>query len=475
MLRRASAFVLIAVAILTMACTVPLGPGFHTEKELLEVRFVSGSPPHLQFRATFTLKNSGNAPLDALDLSLPNEKDFGRSNLLIAVDGAAISPHPVAEPAALAEQAPSQTRVRIRFASPWPQNARRTLVVSYEFRQATTRGALLEIGEDSFTLSAESWYPVLRAPNHLFAKGDAPPGRFDFSVFVPQDFLVHAPGHPRGKKRRAAESEFRFRIREDDFSPFVVAGRYHEQRFSDSKSIILFWTFQPLPKNEVQRTGVRFASAVRFFEKSFGPRGKGSRPVWLVEIGGMNTPEVATLTSGQVAAGISESGLSSAEFLLATTWFNHLVTPLQGLDRVIASALAEYAVLALADARGDSAGLNSQVRVWLRLYDNEEDRRREKEGSLVDMASSDSVLHIFWAETKTKLLVVALRDFCGAEIFQRGVLRMIQGLRGRTYSFTDLRVALEAESGKDLGDFFRLWLNQPGIPADFRARYAPAK
>ena len=35
----------------------------------------------------------------------------------------------------------------------------------------------------------------------------------------------------------------------------------------------------------------------------------------------------------------------------------------------------------------------------------------------------------------------------------------------------DLRVAIQLETGEDPAEFFRLWLNQPGIPDEFRKKY----
>jgi aminopeptidase N len=52
---------------------------------------------------------------------------------------------------------------------------------------------------------------------------------------------------------------------------------------------------------------------------------------------------------------------------------------------------------------------------------------------------------------------------------------MLQGLRGSTYGWVDLRVAVEAETGRDMGEFFRRWLNEPGIPENFRKRYEVKK
>jgi hypothetical protein len=44
--------------------------------------------------------------------------------------------------------------------------------------------------------------------------------------------------------------------------------------------------------------------------------------------------------------------------------------------------------------------------------------------------------------------------------------------RGLSLSLDDFRSALEAEAGRSMADMFRLWLNHPGIPDDFRMRYA---
>jgi hypothetical protein len=49
---------------------------------------------------------------------------------------------------------------------------------------------------------------------------------------------------------------------------------------------------------------------------------------------------------------------------------------------------------------------------------------------------------------------------------------MVTLLRGQETSYDALRSALEHSSGKNLAEPFRVWLNDKGIPADFRSRYA---
>ena len=368
------------LALFATSCAVPLGPGFHTEKELLEVRFVPGSPPHLEVRATYRLKNSGNAPLDALDISLPDEKDFGRQNLRITVDGAAVSPQ------SLASNAPDAATTRIAFAAPWPQKSKRTLVVSYQLAASSDTERSFGLDASSFVLSTGGWYPQPRAPEGLFARGDAPPLRFIFSVFVPDGFLVHAAGHPQGRKRRAAETEFRFRITADDFSPFVVAGRYHEQQFKDSGRVITFWSLQPLPPDQIQRAAPRLSATAEIFAKLFGPMQarKRSYPLWIVETPfpppqnspgtrlaqAGHAPGVALVSSSAFAKTVeSEEFLALVERAWASTWTQHVVRPAPGADEFLADALTRYAILVADQARRGEPARLSYASEFLNSYD----------------------------------------------------------------------------------------------------------
>jgi aminopeptidase N len=48
---------------------------------------------------------------------------------------------------------------------------------------------------------------------------------------------------------------------------------------------------------------------------------------------------------------------------------------------------------------------------------------------------------------------------------------MVTLLRGQQASYDSLRSALEASTGKNLAELFRIWLNEKGMPAEFRDRY----
>lgn len=470
---------LLAGLSLCAACAVPLGPGFLVRKELLEVRFVPTSPPHLEIRATFDLRNSGNAPLDSLDVSLPDEKLFGRSNLRVELDGALVSPRP-------APDAPPST-LRVPFASPWPQKTQHTLVISYDLMQSADSPAPLGIADNSFFLSTEDWYPLPRAPKGLFAYGDARPRRFDLVVRVPDGFLVHAAGQVKGKRRRAAESEFRFRISTDDFFPFVVAGRYHEQQYKDSNGAVLFWTFQPLPADRVHRVGPALVSTAKNFGAVFGSPWPGKRqlPMRIVERrfpqgtlhSGSGTatfdhfPAGALIHPNGFAVGsASEDSLTLVEQSWPWTWAQDVARPSAAPDETLQHALIHYAALLAELSRSNGAPRPFRVQSFLRSFENLSATAKEIPVAL--LMPNDPEPQYAIGNWKAALFLVALEDEIGTDNLHRALRQMIQGLRGSTYSFTDLRSAAEVASGKNLAEFFRLWLNQPGIPADFRARYA---
>ena len=72
---------------------------------------------------------------------------------------------------------------------------------------------------------------------------------------------------------------------------------------------------------------------------------------------------------------------------------------------------------------------------------------------------------------KAELFLLALEAQCGKEKLRRALAWMVRSLRGKPVDYEDLRSALEAETRQNLSEFFRVWLNHPGIPGDFRARY----
>jgi aminopeptidase N len=64
-----------------------------------------------------------------------------------------------------------------------------------------------------------------------------------------------------------------------------------------------------------------------------------------------------------------------------------------------------------------------------------------------------------------------LEDLCGRDNLRAAFQHIVRARRGDEVADEELRAAAEAASQRDLAEMFRAWLNRPGIPDDFRARY----
>lgn len=254
---------------------MPLAPGYAVEKESLEVRYVPGSPPHLAVRAAYQLRNVGNAPLSSISVTLPNEKGTGRDNLKVAVDGREITLASATTTAP--NEAPDDT-IDIPFNPPWPLKQRRNLVISYDLAGGKTLGTPAFVGEQGFHFNVAGWLPELHAPKVLLAHGVGRPDGTQIHLFVPGGFLALCSGQSVGAKKQGGESEYRFRLRLADLEPFIVAGRYHEQRVQSAGEDIRFWTFDELSRDAMQHAAERVAATLAFYEATFGPRGKRRSP-----------------------------------------------------------------------------------------------------------------------------------------------------------------------------------------------------
>ncbi len=232
---------MLAASAMFCACGVALGPGYTIEKQQYDVHWTGTS--ELLVRSTYRVKNTGKTPIDYLEFELPEASH--RSGLQVWLDGA-----PVATEAA-DESAPAGT-VRIPVSPALALKKTQALVIEYRLRGPVSEGS----ATPSFFLETQGWYPELHKQEGLFGSGGNPPEKWDLRVTVPRDFLVHASGAHKGTKRRNDMVEHRFRQRPDrDSTPFVVAGRYHEQRARTAGSEVILWTFQPLQEAVAQAVG----------------------------------------------------------------------------------------------------------------------------------------------------------------------------------------------------------------------------
>ncbi len=125
---------------------------------------------------------------------------------------------------------------------------------------------------------------VSSAPKRLFAKGEQRADLAYLSIVIPKDFLVVASGLQTGRKTRGETVEYRYRLREKDGGPFVIAGHYKQQIAKEKGAHVYFWTFQGLLEDAVTSAGEQLAAAAQFFDSTFVTRARGKSPLWVVEI-----------------------------------------------------------------------------------------------------------------------------------------------------------------------------------------------
>ncbi len=72
---------------------------------------------------------------------------------------------------------------------------------------------------------------------------------------------------------------------------------------------------------------------------------------------------------------------------------------------------------------------------------------------------------------RAALFFVALEDLCGRDNFSEAFREIVRSRGGDIVTGDELRAATEENYRHDLAQMFRDWLNEPGIPDEFRGRY----
>ena len=458
------------------ACAVPLAPGYHVVKESREIQFVATSPPALQIQSTYKLQNSGTADLKFLDVTLPIASVYGRSDLHAELDGHAA----ILAPLPTEFQADSPNDLRLSFDSDWKQRAQHDLSIDYTLRAPIQMGARITLNNDDFHLGSRGGFAVLEPPKHLLAPFPKRPDEMYYTVRVPKDFRVLARGTPAGKKANGQDVDYRYRLHADDLSIYVVAGRYSESKPAGNDGPI-FWTMQPASIEAARARAI--GEAWNTLQTDFGSLDKNIRAPHIVEVA--NLPEHISGEGGVAAvpfpggALVSSTALApdlpSDEFAevvshaLAHNWLGDEIYPAANATLVLGEGLPEYAMLVIDEERGGQDARVRRIARYLNAYDT--GLTMGKEETLATATMNDPPAERRIALAKALLFFAALEDQCGRQAMREGIKEIVTLLRGQEVTYPALRAALEEKSGKNLAPTFRLWLNEKGIPDDFRARY----
>ncbi|MGP8156920.1 MAG: hypothetical protein ACLQMT_08680 [Candidatus Acidiferrales bacterium] len=466
----------LSLALFASACAVPLAPGYRILKESQSVKFVPGSAPELRIRTDYTLENTGNSELTFVDVTLPDEMQFGRTDLRAQVDGRETSLANL--PAEYQEEQPNVLRIPVD--PPWKQKQTREVEIEYTFRAPADGGQQITIGDEDFHLGSRGWFPLLQAPKHFLAPYPKRPISTAYTVRVPANFLVLARGEPASRKTDGSEIEYRFDLGKRDLTPYIVAGRYKAS--SARRNAAIFWTLAPL-KDDPATAEERITAAWSILEEDFGPLDANMRAPHVVESSELRGdfgaeaeaataafPGGALVNPAALAQGIgSEDFLEGVTLALARSWFDEEMYPAPGAAVVMGEGLPEYATIAIEEARNGEPGRRQRILYYLEEYDQAKKAAAEK--PLGAAMASDSGDERRMALAKAALFFAALEDACGQAQMRGGLKQLVALFSGEEAGYEDLRAELELSSGKDLAEMFRVWLNQKGIPEEFRARY----
>jgi len=449
-----------AACLALAACAVPLGPGYEIEKQEVLLTYSPEAPQTVRVRAAYRLKNAGNADLSELDLRLPAQLASQHANepirARVLVEGREAAVRPKEAPSANGGAAGGAVAT-VSFASPWPQKKKLALVVEYDLA--------LPAQLDAFYFDAGDWFPELVVPDALLAKGRERADKVDLRLRVPQGWRAISSGRERGSRRvrpRGGDAlrEFRFEVKRLDFAPYVVAGQYHEQRFTSAGRTLVFWTLTP--QASFQSDATNYFQALAALENFFGPRRDPRHPTWIVEEGyprqvgigpfphGVLQPEGKVTPQAAVPSG-GDGDMTPLRnrMLFARLWTAHDASPGDS-DSLLENGLALYASM----VTEPSMAAQRTAFIGESCTEQAQDPRKERDP-------------VFFQA----LFLHALEDRIGKENVQHGVRRMIQGMQGSTYGWNEIRSALEAESGQDLAEMFRTWLGDGGIPEEFCKKY----
>jgi hypothetical protein len=487
----------VGVALQT-GCGAALGPGFGHAARQIEISPADSESLHV--RVTDRLVNAGNRSLTFLDVNLPAKVAAEQDHLAIRVDDHA------ANTSTFGPGAP----VRIIFDPPWKIGEQRTIVMQYDLHPDNSGRGIVADATNGFDIADREMFPAWAAPYGIFATGDSRARTEYTEITAPPDFRVLGAGRRGRASRDGTRTIYRFSARRADASVYAIAGRFQERRVETPDGPVIFWTFQSLDAKQAQAAANRLAAAAATYRDLFGRVPKRFGPIRVVEMPASETaatlaearaesqaassqpkssedsdvgigsgidaasfPQGVLLDERLMAQGVdAEPVLERAEYEMARTWFGWYAKPSAESQILLGRGMSLYAVTRAEAARGGDAARAAAVARLLADYESA--RLRAEDGPLLrlppDATPEKQTTHAY----KSALFLVALEDSAGRGNFDGAVRRILRATTGKDIDVDELRSALEAATGHDFAELFRLWLNRPGIPDDFRQRYAVA-
>jgi hypothetical protein len=472
---------LILLSVSLFGCAVALGPGFNHAYRSVDVSATSIEPAHVHVQVSDKLENIGDRSLAYLDVVLPSGPSFGTSNVSVKVGGKGVADRRVTRE--------SSASLQIPFDPPWPQGEEREIAFAYDLAPTPEGRGVVGATANDFYLADPSVFPAWQPPLGPFAQGSLRAQTQQLEVTVPADFRVLGVGHEQRIKHHGESVRHRFEMAGAEFPPFLVAGRYQEERVETRSGAVVFWTRQSLDENVARMAAQRLAATNSTYEDVFGSITRSHLPIHVVETAAELAP-ILSVTSNISAASFPEGvlfdhraialGLTSgpvldlADYELARSWFGWHVRPRPEADLLLGRGMALFATLHAAERRGGAPARQQEIVRLIGTYDSLGTANDEKPGfgPAVGYSREEATAKSY----KGALFLLSLEEIAGEEKFHRALRRILADMTGQEkIGSAELRSAVEAEAGRNLAGEFHAWLDHPGLPAEFRAHHAAAR
>jgi len=438
------------------------------------VRFVPKPEPRIEVAADYQLKNRGTRPLQELELRLPGRR-FRSSGLHATWDSAELTLTPD----------PDTPRNTIaKFAEPWNTLARHTLHLTTEFLPPQEGDSSASFSSHAFFLPAAAWSLDLLPPDGLFGTGGVPPKKWNLLVAVPDGFQIHTSGVQKKSARKGGETVVLAEQGKEDPYPFVVGGRYFTAEIGKGSEKVHLWTSKPQDSAKLRDASDALARVVAAYDAAFGARKKEASQIWIVEcpaapgcftnlnplrpkLLGQEEDErtTAEMISGDTMMADLREGTptlaTGAAPSLAASWLGYAQNPAFYEQSPPLTMLPAFAAALGHDAAVGGDSRTKTIRRALRLVP-----QGEKKGEKARKEEDPAVVR-----AKSFLFFYALQDRYGAETFRKATQNMLYLRRERGFNLDDLIAAFEQETHQNVAEFVRMWMKQPGVPEEFRARY----
>lgn len=474
---------LLCLALLSVSllgCAVALGPGFNHAYRSVDVSATSIEPTHVHVQVSDKLENIGNRSLTYLDVALPDGPSFGTTNVSVKVDGRAVTELKITRG--------SGPSLRIPYNPPWLQGQEREIAFSYDLDPAPQGRGVVAATANGFYLADPNVFPAWQPPLGPFAQSSLRAQTQQLEVTVPADFRVLAAGREQRIERQGESVKHRFELLGAEFPPYLVAGRYQEQRVDTQAGAVVFWTRESLDEKIARMAAQRLAATNSAYQEVFGSITRSHLPIYVVEtsaelapilianpnISAASFPEGVLFDHGSISLGLaSDPVLDLADYELARTWFGWHVRPRPEADLLLGRGMALFATLHAAERRGGTPARQQEIVRLIATYDSLGTVKDEKPGfgPAVGYSRQEATAKSY----KGALFLLSLEDIAGEEKFHSALRRILTDMAGQEIGSAELRSAVEAEAGRNLAGEFRAWLDRPGLPAEFLAHYAAAR